>query len=436
MRLHLAVCAALLLAAGPAAPAQNAKSAAPQKTSPNSVAQKDADPEAELQKALATAGNDSAALARNLKGYLQQFPDAPRKAAVYRALVEACEQLRDNPCALDFAERLIAVHPDDTQMMLLAVNLLEQQGGAASLTRAGGYLTRVLDRVEKTPPEERPARESLAEWQQGQSRLRAALYYVRGRVENSQRDYAAAAKDFQASHSIHPNALAAEMLGELAEMRKDSAAAIEEYAEALALPENGPAGSVDRRDVRKRLGNVWRQVHGSDQGLGEAILAAFDRISSPPNDAATSPAFRNKDAKDPFEFVVRQLGGTPLPLAPFKTKIVVLSFWATWCGPCRELEPIFSQVARSYAGNPDIAFFAVNTDDDETRVSPFVAREKWDVPVVYADGLDVFLKVDSLPTVLVLGRHGGIAYRADGLAPEGFPESLVAAIQSALGASP
>lgn len=435
MRLHLAVCAALLLATAPAAPAQKAKAAAPQKMSPDSAAQKDADPDAELQKALAAAGNDSAALVRNLKVYLQDFPDAPRKAAVYRALVEACEQLRDNPCALDFAERLIAVHPDDSQMMLLAVNLLEKQGDAASLTRADGYITRVLDRVEKTPPEERPARQSLLEWQQGQSRLRAALYYVRGRVENSQRDYAAAAKDFQASDSGHPNALAAEMLGELAERRKDSATAIEEYARAFVLPENGPAGSVNRRDVRRKLGNVWRQVHGSEQGLGEAILAAYDRVSSLPTNSAASPAARNKYAKDAFGFFVRRLDGTPMPLAPYKGKIVVLSFWATWCGPCRELEPIFSQVARSYAGNPDIAFFAVNTDDDETRVSPFVARETWNVPVVYADGLDTFLKVDSLPTVLLLDRTGEIAYRADGLAPEGFPESLIAAIQSAIGTS-
>lgn len=435
MRLHLAVCAALLLATAPAAPAQKAKAAAPQKMSPDSAAQKDADPDAELQKALAAAGNDSAALVRNLKVYLQDFPDAPRKAAVYRALVEACEQLRDNPCALDFAERLIAVHPDDSQMMLLAVNLLEKQGDAASLTRADGYITRVLDRVEKTPPEERPARQSLLEWQQGQSRLRAALYYVRGRVENSQRDYAAAAKDFQASDSGHPNALAAEMLGELAERRKDSATAIEEYARAFVLPENGPAGSVNRRDVRRKLGNVWRQVHGSEQGLGEAILAAYDRVSSLPTNSAASPAARNKYAKDAFGFFLRRLDGTPMPLAPYKGKIVVLSFWATWCGPCRELEPIFSQVARSYAGNPDIAFFAVNTDDDETRVSPFVARETWNVPVVYADGLDTFLKVDSLPTVLLLDRTGEITYRADGLAPEGFPESLIAAIQSAIGTS-
>jgi hypothetical protein len=89
----------------------------------------------------------------------------------------------------------------------------------------------------------------------------------------------------------------------------------------------------------------------------------------------------------------------------------------------------------AYTASSEVTFFAVNTDDDESRVPPFVAREKWDVPVVYADGLDGFLDVDSLPTVLVLGRNGEIVYRASGFAPEGFSEWLTAGIQSALGAA-
>src|SRR5579864_2978267 len=65
----------------------------------NSDAKRDADAEAELQKALSSAGNDRAALVRNLKDYLRRFPEAPRRAAVDRALVEACQQLRDDDCA-------------------------------------------------------------------------------------------------------------------------------------------------------------------------------------------------------------------------------------------------------------------------------------------------------------------------------------------------
>ena len=101
-----------------------------------------------------------------------------------------------------------------------------------------------------------------------------------------------------------------------------------------------------------------------------------------------------------------------------------MSFWATWCGPCRVLEPMLIQVAQAYKGNPDVAFLAVNTDEDESQVAAFLAQEKWDIPVVYADGLDDFLKVETLPTVLLFGRDGKILYRENGLDEEGFAASV------------
>ena len=128
------------------------------------------------------------------------------------------------------------------------------------------------------------------------------------------------------------------------------------------------------------------------------------------------------------------MDGAPMPLAPLKGKVVVLSFWATWCGPCRELEPVFDHVAKAYAGNSGVAFLAVDTDDDETLVVPFLASQKWDVPVAFADGLDGFMKIAALPTIVVLGRNGAIAYRVSGLAPSELFDSLTTAVQAALAA--
>jgi len=426
----------IYLASAPVAAAQDSSLGAPsQKSAQDAAAKKDAQAEAELQKAFADSGNDSVALIRNLTGYLDRFPDAPRRANVYRALVEACQQVRNDTCALDYTERLIALRPDDSQMMLLAASLLERKGDDASLTRAGGYITRVLDRADKTLPDERPPTESVAEWEEGQRLLRAALYYARGQIENLQHDYDTAVRDLQHSDATHPNALAAERLGEIAEMKGDTATAIEEYTRAFALPENGPAGTVDRRDLRRKLGNVWRQVHGSDEGLGDAILAAYDRYSSRPA-LPNDPAPRNKDAKDLSAFVLTKLDGAPLLLASLKGKVVVLSFWATWCSPCRELEPLFSRVAQDFAGNADVVFLSVNTDEDRTRVAPFIAQQKLAVPVAYSDGLDNFMKVRTLPTVMILDRTGEIAYRASGMPPQGFSESLTTAVQNSLKAAP
>ena len=152
------------------ATAQEPNASAPSPKAAQDVeAKKQTEAEAELQKALAEAGDDSAALVRDLTAYLARFPDSPRRPSIYRALVEACQQIRNNNCALDYAERFIALRPDDSQMMLLATSLLQKKGDDASLVRASGYVSRVLDRVEKTLPEEKPASESLAEWQDGHS---------------------------------------------------------------------------------------------------------------------------------------------------------------------------------------------------------------------------------------------------------------------------
>ena len=422
----------ILLAISPRAFAQKPPSPSPESKDPNAgISKQDADAELQLQKAISDAGNDRAALVRNLRNYLLRFPDSPRKAGVYRALVESCQQLHDTECALDYAERLVAVHPDDSEMMLLAIGLLQQQGSDASLTRAAGYATRVLDRIEKATPEDKSARVSLKDWQSQQDRFRTALYSLRGQIEKSQQSYEAATKDFQQSYAIRSSALAAEELGEIAEMKNDFNKAIEEYLLAFVLPEEGPAGKVDRREVRQKLGHVWHQVHGSEQGLGEQILATYDHLGAA--STGLNPPARNKGAKDSFSFVLRNLDGSPLPLAPLKGKVIVLSFWATWCGPCRELEPEFVQISKNYAGNTNLAFYAVNTDEDETLVPGFVAKEKWDVPVAFADGLDDFMNVTGLPTVIILDRAGKIAFRMDGFPTKGFTEYLTTAIQETLG---
>jgi thiol-disulfide isomerase/thioredoxin len=400
------------------------------KNSSDAISKKDADPEIALQKAIADAGNDRAAIVRNLKAYLQKYPDAPRKGAVFRALVESCEQLEDNSCALEYAEQLVALHPDDSEMMMLAVGLLQKQSDDPSLMRASGYVSRVLDRIEKSSAAEKPPRVSLADWQQHHNQLVAALYSLRGQIEKSQKNYDAAMQDLQRSYATNPNPLAAEQIGEIAELRHDLPKAIDEYLIAFVLPDDTTSGKVDRREVRMKLGNLWKQAHGSEQGLGEAILTAYDRLAVA---APKGPSGqRNHEAKEIYDFQLRKLDGVALPLQQEKGKTLVLSFWATWCGPCRELEPEFAQVAKNYAGNAAIDFYAVNTDEDESAVAPFLAHEKWNVPVVYADGLDEFMKVESLPTVVILDREGKITYRADGFMPEGFQETLTTAIQAAL----
>ncbi len=140
------------------------------------------DPDAELQVLVRQAGNDSATLVKSLEGYLVKYPDSPRRGAIYRALLESEMNLHNQKSALDYAEKVIAIQPEDSQSMYVAVTLLEKLPDEASQLRAIDYDTRLIDRVSKADPESRPQQMTLDDWQAGRNKFLVDLYVLRGRV--------------------------------------------------------------------------------------------------------------------------------------------------------------------------------------------------------------------------------------------------------------
>jgi thiol-disulfide isomerase/thioredoxin len=386
----------------------------------------------ELQQAISSAGSDRAALARNLEAYLVKYPDSPQKVQIYRALVEAHLQLRDTVRAADYAERIVAVNPDDMSITLVAIQLLQRSGDEAGMKRAVEYAGRVLAFVEHTAMDEKSPQMSPDEWKSAKARDRGSVLILRGQLYLKLRDRAAAQEDFEASYDTLATAGAAEKLGEVAELNKDLPAAIKQYARAFALAD-GANNTVTRREIRQKIGNVWRLAHGSDDGLGEYLLGSYDEAIA----AAATSVKKNAGAREVSEFNLRKApDGVPYPLAATKGQVVVVSFWATWCGPCRALEPQFERVASQFAADKGISFLEANCDDDESLVAPYLEEVKPRVPVVFADGLDHFLAVNSLPTVVIIDRGGKVSYRAEGFGEDGFERDLSAAARRAMGGNP
>jgi thiol-disulfide isomerase/thioredoxin len=412
----------------PATPALSTKPAAPKQPAAKTLSETE-----ELQQAIDRAGNDRASLVRNLEEFLKDYPESRQRPQIYRALVEACLQLRDSPRATDYAERLVAISPEDMSMTLLAIQLLERNGDEAALRRALNYSTRVLDFINNSSDSEKSPKVSKEQWEAEQKRDKVNILVLRGRLAFKLRDNASAEKDFRASMALSPSAAAGEKLGEIAELDKDLTGAIREYAKAFALADTSTsAAAANRREIRQKLGNVWRLAHGSDQGLGDYILHSYDEVAA--SSEAAKPK-RNAGAKEPYDFTLRKAqDGSPFSLTEQKGKIVVVNFWATWCGPCREMEPHFERVAAQFQGTADIVFLAADCDEDESLVPPYLQEEKPRTTVVFADGLDTLLSVRSFPTVVILDRTGKIAYRAEGFDPDDVDTELSNAVRHALGA--
>jgi len=386
---------------------------------------KTASPAEELQSLVESAAGDRAALVRNLEGYLKKYPEAPERTRIYRALVESSIQLQDNGRAADYAERLVALNPGDISSLILAIQLLEQQENEAAFRRAVTYSTNLLDAVNRTSSADRSPRESLEQWEREKKSDIANTYFLRGDLYLKIKEFPAAKKDLQTSYELVPSAGAAQRLGEAAELQKDLNTAILEYARAFALAE-GKNGDVSRAAVRKKLGNVWRLAHGSEDGLGEYLLRTYDEVNKA---AAPSKLRKNDGVHDLSEFTLRKAPeGIPYPLKDLKGKIVVVNFWATWCGPCHALEPLFARVAMQFQGLSDVQFLSANCDEDETLVGPYLQKDKLTTTVVFADGLERLFSVNSYPTVIVIGRDGKIAYRTDGFGPDSFEHDLAAAV--------
>jgi thiol-disulfide isomerase/thioredoxin len=410
-----------------AAPALSTKPAAP-KQPPTTKAPTESE---ELQQAINHAGNDRASLVHNLEEFLKDYPESRQRPQIYRALVEASLQLRDSARATDYAERLVAISPEDMSMTLLAIQLLERNGDEAALRRALNYSTRVLDFINHSSDDAKSPKVSKEQWEAEQKRDKVNILVLRGRLAFKLHDNAAAEKDFQASMVLSPSAAAGEKLGEIAELNKDLPGAIKEYARAFALSD-APSAAANRREIRQKLGNVWRLAHGSDQGLGDYILHSYDEVVA---SAEAPKPKRNAGAKEPYDFTLRLAqDGSPYSLAQQKGKIVVVNFWATWCGPCREMEPHFERVALQFQGVTNIVFLAADCDEDETLVPPYLQEEKPRTTVVFADGLDALLSVNSFPTVVILDRQGKIAYRAEGFDPDDVDTELANAVRHALAA--
>ena len=131
-------------------------------------------------------------------------------------------------------------------------------------------------------------------------------------------------------------------------------------------------------------------------------------------------------------------GQKQVPLASLKGKVVMLDFWATWCGPCRISMPQVQKIFREYEAR-GVDAFAVNTDvdarDRDIHVREFMMQNGLTLPVAI-DGDDSKAQdafgVASLPTLVVLDRQGAVAFSHIGTLNMALERELRAALEAAL----
>lgn len=110
--------------------------------------------------------------------------------------------------------------------------------------------------------------------------------------------------------------------------------------------------------------------------------------------------------------------GDIMSLQQYQGKVILLDFWASWCGPCRQSFPLFNQLYKDLK-EKDFVILAVNIDEDQKDALKFLEE----VPVDFAIGFDPKGKtpesygLKGMPTSFVIGKNGKIAKVIEGFTP-------------------
>ena len=197
----------------------------------------------------------------------------------------------------------------------------------------------------------------------------------------------------------------------------ESAAAGEQPATTGTPPEESrlsrKAAWLAMGAVTLALALIWiapgiEHVDGSAETGGATATGA----PGEPEDAAAV----GKPAR--LDFQLKDMNGVDVKLDSFKGKVILINFWATWCGPCKAEIPSLVELQEKYAD--DLVVLGFSVDDPAEKMKPYAEEYKVNYPLLVGNGREdvqnAFGPLLGIPVSVIIGRDGIIAKKHTGIA--------------------
>lgn len=181
---------------------------------------------------------------------------------------------------------------------------------------------------------------------------------------------------------------------------------------------------------------VWQDDVAAERTAAAAALAPVashtpdaDRAAAEEEQSAGAACMPNaKPAK--LDFTIKDLDGKDVSLASFKGKVILLNFWATWCGPCKAEIPGFVELQAAYP--KDLVVIGYSVDDDAPKARAFAQEYKMNYPILLGlgreDVQDAFGPLWGIPASFLISRDGNVCKKHMGIAPKAVFEKEVKAL--------
>lgn len=371
--------------------------------------------------------------ARALEDHLRRFPDSPHRTEIESSIIETAIKERDNRRIILYGEDLLKSRPHSIPLLRAVARALLTHDDPQSAEKALRYARRMeagIRALAAAKPPSGPARVRMRR-QLDENIGIALLYQARaaGNLGHPEQAVELAKKGYQ----IHPTADGAREIARWLLRSGHEQEAMDRLAEAFIINDPDNTAALQKKD-REQLKKLYLKTHDSEAGLGDLILSAYDRTTAALK--ARHEILRKLDpnlgATKPLEFTLSGPDGGKFAMSTLAGKVVVLDFWATWCGPCRIQQPLYEKVRQAFKGRDDVVFLNINTDENRELVGPFLAKHQWGKPVYFEDGLSRLLQISSIPTTVILNRQGQVASRMSGFLPKRFVAMLTERIKRTL----
>lgn len=141
---------------------------------------------------------------------------------------------------------------------------------------------------------------------------------------------------------------------------------------------------------------------------GLALVAVFASAAFAASSAGPAPAFQ-----------LSGRGGKSIDLSQFKGQVVMINFWATWCGPCRQEMPLLEDIYKKYKPM-GFTMLGVNVEPDSRSAEAWLSKQK---PVSFPIAFDTDSKVSKLykvagmPSTVFVDRKGNVRVMHKGYKP-------------------
>ncbi|MBD3165821.1 redoxin domain-containing protein, partial [bacterium] len=157
-------------------------------------------------------------------------------------------------------------------------------------------------------------------------------------------------------------------------------------------------------DWARKDGDLYA-LHGSDQWEPTLELMAANAGNN--MDAKKREALAEKIEKDAPGWTLMDASGNPVTLSDLQGSVVVLDFWATWCGPCRMAMPEINEFTREHGGDK-VHVYSVNVwENAPGKARVFMEKHDYEMTLLFgSDDITKLYEVTGIPTLVVIGPDG------------------------------